>query len=188
MIGDVARNVRGSLFSDYVRMIRRRKDVDWGKLLGPEDMAQVLLRVDAAAWYPMEAFERLGNVILAEIALGSLDAVREWGRSSAIQLRTLHPFLVAAGDPLETLRRFRVLQDSFFDFPVVDLASLGADDALLEIHYHMDKTAEEAASYQMMGFIEGLLQLSGASQVRARFVERSWKSDPVTRLELRWSR
>jgi hypothetical protein len=167
-------------------MIRRRKDVDWGKRLAPEDMSHVLVRVDPAAWYPMETFERLGDAILAEVAQGSLDAVREWGRSSAVQLRTLQPFLVAAGDPLETLRRFRVLQDSFFDFSVVDLASLSADQALVEIHYHMGKTAEEAASYQMMGFIERLLELAGASQVRARFVARSWKADPATRLELRW--
>ena len=167
-------------------MIRRRKDVDWGKLLAPEDMAQVLLRVDPAAWYPMETFERLGDVILAEVAQGSLDAVRAWGRASAEHLKNLHPYLVAERDPLETLRRFRVLQDSFFDFPVLELSSVSDDQAHVVIHYHMGKVAEEAASYPLMGFIEGLLEHAGAGQVRARFVARSWRSDPATHLELRW--
>jgi hypothetical protein len=38
-----------------------------------------------------------------------------------------------------------------------------------------------------MGFCEGVLSLSGATQVEARFLERSWEDATRTVLELTWS-
>ena len=111
----MTKHVRGSLFSDYVRMIRRRKDVAWERHLTPEDMAYLLRHVDLEQWYPMETFERMGNAILTEIADGNLEMVRLWGRLSAEPLHELHPHLVAKGDPVESLRRFKVLRSTFFE-------------------------------------------------------------------------
>lgn len=178
-------HVRGSLFVDYVRMIRRRKDVDWSALLSPEDMAQAFGNVDPAAWYPMETFERLGDAILKSID-GNLDAVRLFGRFSAAPLVQLHPHLVAPNDPLDTLMRFKVLRTTFFDFDALEVPLITSDRAHLIIGYRMGKTAEEAASHQTMGFCEGLLELAGATEIDAYFAEKSWTCDKQTLLVLRW--
>ena len=99
--------VRGILFADYVRMIRSRRDIEWNRHLPPEDIALVTQRVKPTEWYPMAAFERMGNAILAEVAKLDLDMVRAFGKFSVMPLRESEPNLVCEGDPIETLMRFR---------------------------------------------------------------------------------
>ena len=181
------RRVKGILFADYVRMIRAAKDVDWSARLGAEDLAYLDESIDPDDWYPMEAFERMGNAILALVAKNQLALVRVWGRMQADELRAKEPMLVAANDPVETLRRFRVLRSTFFDFEALSLTELFDDQALVAIGYHMGMPAEEAASIQTLGFFERLLEASGARNVQARFAARSWAGDERTLLALSWT-
>jgi hypothetical protein len=184
----LVRQVRGILFLDYVRMLRSQKRVaDWtshGML--PEDLVFLNTRIDADSWYPMTTFERMGNAILATVARGEMFPVRMWGRYSASQLVTAHPMLLAKDDPPETLARFRVLRDTYFDFPALDIPLLHLDEANITIRYHMGMPAEEAASHQTMGFFEGLLELCGVRDIDAVFREKSWAGDPRTLMVLRW--
>lgn len=180
------RQVKGVLFADYVRMLRIQKNVDWSQHLPPEDLPYLKSKVVLDDWYPMAAFERLGNQILRTLAHGDLEAVRQWGRLSADQLRALHPMLVAPRDPVETLNRFRVLRATFFDFESITVLMLHDDEAQIVVAYGMGMPAEEAASFQTMGFFERQLELAGASDVRGRFLERSWAGDGRTLLDLTW--
>ena len=167
-------------------MIRGNKRVDWSKLLAPEDLALAAGRVDPAAWYPMASFERMGDAILQMVAGGSLDAVRLWGRFSVDQLAAAQPQLVAHGDPIETMNRFRVLRATYFDFEALEVNNVCDGEAVVLIGYHMGPSAEEAASHQTMGFFERLLEVAGAHNVFAQFTARSWTGEARTRLELRW--
>jgi hypothetical protein len=178
--------VKGILFADYVRMLRSRKGADWSAHLAPEDVALLGTRIEPERWYPMATFERMGNAILRIIAQSNLEAVRVWGRFSVDQLRALQPDLVAEGDPVETMTRFRVLRATYFDFEALEIPMLVEDQAHVVIRYHMGHPAEEAASFQTMGFFERLLQLAGATGISSMFLERSWAGDPRTLLELNW--
>jgi hypothetical protein len=180
------RQVKGVLFVDYVRMLRGYKDVDWSAYLPAEDLSYLMARIDPGAWYPMATFERMGNQILRVVARGDTSAVRMWGRLSVDQLRAAQPMLVAPGDPIETLNRFRVLRSTFFDFDALDVLMLYDETAQIEIHYHMGMPAEEAASMQTLGFFERLLEIAGASEIKAAFRSRSWIGDPRTVLALDW--
>jgi hypothetical protein len=184
----ITRNVKGILFADYVRMIRSYKSVDWASVLPREDLFYLRTPIEPLEWYPMETFERLGNAILREVASGDLDAVRMWGRLSVDQLSASTPALLAAGDPVETLMRFRVQRATYFDFEALELPTLTEDHAHVVLHFFMGPVAEEAASFQTMGFFERLLERSGATAISARFLERSWAGDPRTLLSLTWSR
>src|SRR5215467_8390836 len=181
------RQVRGVLFRDYVRTLRSHKGVDWNQYLTTADQTFLSTQIDSTAWYPMDTFERMGNAILATVARGQLFPVQMWGRYSAAQLRAAHPMLLAPDDPVETLNRFRVLRETFFDFPALEVLQLHDGNAEIVIRYYMGMPAEEAASYQTMGFFEGQLELAKARDIRARFKERSWAGDPRTRLELIWT-
>jgi hypothetical protein len=176
------------LFLDYVRMLRAQKSVtDWtvhGLLA--EDLPYLSTRIAVDDWYPMSTFERFGNAILATVARGEMFPVRLWGRYSASQLVTAHPKLLARDDPPETLARFRVLRDTYFDFPALDIPMLHVDEAQIVIRYHMGMPAEEAASHQTMGFFEGLLELCGVKEIDAVFREKSWAGDARTMMSLRW--
>ena len=87
-------------------------------------------KIDPEGWYPMETFERLGVAILKEVALGQLDGVRMWGRFQVPGVRKQFPMLVADGEPRETMMRFGVLADSFFDYGALGVESVTDDQAL----------------------------------------------------------
>ena len=180
------RQVRGVLFVDYVRMLRSQKAVDWNLHLAAEDLPYLQMHIEPGQWYPMATFERMGNAILATVTRGELFPVQLWGRYSAAQLRAANPMLLAPGDPPETLSRFRVLRQTFFDFDALEVPLLHDDEAHIVVRYHMGMPAEEAAAYQTMGFFESLLELAGAKDVRATFQDRSWDGDERTMLVIRW--
>lgn len=182
----MSRHVRGSFFADYVRMIRRRKDVEWTTLLSRTDLEYVRKQIDPDSWYPMEVFERLGEAILAHNESASLNAVRMWGHFSVSAVTVTHPALIARGDPLESLMRLKVLRASMFDFHAFDIGAASPGHAEVLVNYRMSPVAEEAACYQIMGFCEGVLSLAGATEVKALFAARSWLGDVHTRIDLEW--
>ena len=179
-------NVRGALFLDYVRMIKSHKGVTWDEHLRPDDLAFLVLRIDPDAWYPMATFERMGNAILHHVASDQMMPVRLWGRLSVRPLHAANPQLLAPSDPVETLSRFHVLRQTFFDFDALEVRMLHDEEAQIAIHYEMGMPAEEAASVQTMGFFEGLLELAGATEIAARFSAKAWAGAPRTLLDLSW--
>jgi hypothetical protein len=185
-VSSTARRVKGTLFVDYVRMLRRRSDVDWSQHLEAVDLGYLVQRIDPNIWYPMETFERMGVAILAEIAQGNLDTVRIFGRVSIDWLCLAYGNLVAPDDPRDTLMRFQVLRRSFFDYPALEIGSISDGDASIVVSYGMGPRAEEAASWQTLGFFERLLEVAGALEVKARFASRSWTGDLVTTIDLEW--
>jgi hypothetical protein len=183
----VDRKVKGTLFVDYVRMLRAHKGADYTSYLYPEDMEYLLSRIDPAEWYPMRTFERMGIAILSEVAHGDLETVRQFGRISIDWLCHQHPTLLARGDPPTTLMRFQVLRRTFFDYAALELTSLCDGEAAVAVSYEMGPVAEEAATWQTVGFFERLLEVAGAGDVQAWLSSRSWAGDARTLIQLRWT-
>jgi hypothetical protein len=168
-------------------MIRTRKEVDWSKHLTAEDLGYLSVRIEPTQWYPMDAFERMGLAILAElVGGGTLEPVRAFGRASIDGLKAQHPDLIAAGNPRESLMRFQVLRRSFFDYSALELVELLDTRAVAQVSYGMGPVAEEAATWQTMGFFDRLLQLSGAQDVSVTCIAKAWEGAPRTLVEMRW--
>jgi len=180
-------HVRGILFLDYVRMLRAHKGAGWEAKLEPEDLPYLQQRIDPDGWYPMTTFERFGNAILHHVAGDQLMPVQVWGKFSVHALHAANPMLLCSGDPVETLRRFHVYRQTFFDFDALDVLMLHEEEAQIAITYHMGMPAEEAASVQTLGFFQGLLELAGARDIHAVLRTKSWNGDPRTILDLRWT-
>ncbi len=177
--------VKGTLFVDYVRMLRAQKNTDWSRHLAPEDLSYLVQRIDADQWYPMGTFERMGLAMLTELS-PDLETIRAWGRWQVDGLCRIHSELVAHGDARDTLMRFRVLRAGFFDYEALTVAELADGDATLFISYGMSARAEEAASWQTLGFFERLVEVAGATNVLAWFENKSWTSEGRTRIRIRW--
>jgi hypothetical protein len=182
----MTRHVRGSFFAEYVRMVRRRKDVEWETVFPAEDLLIVWEQIQDDGWYPMETFERLGVAILDHIAGATLDSVRQWGRFSANQFKGAEPPLLVPNQPTESLMRLKVMRGTLFDFPAFDIPMLADGHAYLSMTYHMAARAEEAACQQTIGFCEGVLSLAGARNIRAEFLERAWAGDERTLVDVKW--
>jgi hypothetical protein len=183
----VERNVKGIFFVDYVRMIRKRKDVDWSRHLSPGDLEILARRVEPDAWYPVETFERMGLAILHEVAGGDMEVVHHWGRYYMDGLFDVHDTLIVQGDPQESLMRFHMLRKSFFDFDALQLDGFMGAEVSLTIQFGMSDLAEQASVHQTLGFFERLLELSGAETVTHEIVQRSWEGAPSTIIHLEWS-
>jgi hypothetical protein len=183
----VARQVKGALFVDYVRMMRAHKTVDWARYLAAEDLRFLVERIEPQLWYPMPSFERMGLAILDELAQGDLRAAQEWGRRSTELLADAQPDLLVPADPRESLMRFQVMRRSFFDFDAVIVEEITDQTARIVVRYGMGNRAEQAACHQTLGFFQRLLQLAGAGDARAAFEARSWEGEAGTVVALSWS-
>lgn len=169
----VDRCVRGVLFVDYVRMIRRQVP-SWSSVLTPADAAIIGGRVDVNAWYPMADFERLGLAILDHVVRGETDSIRLWGRQQVQAILAYLPDLRMANDPRESVMRFQNFLSSLFDFPAVTLESVDDVEYVLSVGYGMGARAEEAATWQTVGFFEELVSAAGGREASGRLLSRGW--------------
>jgi hypothetical protein len=167
-------------------MLRRCKHVDWAAHLPAQDVAFLKEEILASAWYPMATFERFGIAILTHIAGGNLDAVRAWGSASIDSF--VNRNLIVKDDPRASLMRFQYTRSELFDFTAYTFERLVKGNARIRVSFDMNAVAaEEAASHQALGFLQRLVEASGARQCQASFASRSWTGDPVTIIELSWS-
>ncbi|MBS2031713.1 MAG: response regulator [Deltaproteobacteria bacterium] len=183
------KQVRGVLFLDYVRMLRKSASQNLARHLQPADLDLLSQQVDLGAWYSMDVFERFGLAILAEVVGGEVDSVRLWGRSQIPQILSFFPELCADGDVRDTIIRFANLMGSLFDYPAVTVEDVSDEHATIGVAYGMGSKAEEAASWQTFGFFEALVEQAGGEHVHGKFTRMSWKdSKTPTRLDLEWRR
>ncbi len=180
----MSRNVRGSLFVDYVRMLRAKKGAVWSDHLLADDMEYLVGRIEKTAWYPMATFERMGLAILSEIAGDDVRLVELFGRASVDGLLLQYPGLMVHGEPRETVMRFQALQRGFFDFPAFDIGEISDHRTQIRIDYQMSDRAEEAACHQSAGFFDRLLEISGANGRSVGLEKKRWRGDPTTLLSM----
>jgi hypothetical protein len=181
----VVKKVKGILFVDFVRMLRAHKSVPLENYLHAGDFAYLNQHIAPGTWYPMDVYERMGLAILAEIAGNDLDLVRDWGRKTIDVLVGAQPGLFT-DDARETFMRFHVLRQSLFDYPAARITAIHDGEARIEISYGMSPKAEEAAVHLSLGFIERLLEKSGALNPEVRLRTRSWLGDEATVIHVRW--
>lgn len=181
------RHVRGVLYVDYVRMLRRQVPT-WRDVLSSADAALVAERVDVDAWYPMASFERMGLAILDHVVRGEVDSIRLWGRQQVQAILAYLPALRVDDDPRDAIMRFQTFLSSLFDFPAVVLDGVEDEEALVRVDYGMGPRAEEAATMQTVGFFEELVTASGGREATGRLRSRSWlPNEPPTTFAVTWT-
>jgi CheY-like chemotaxis protein len=181
------RRVRGVLFLDYVRMIRRQVPT-WPTQLSTADAALVGTRVDVDAWYPMADFERLGLAILEHVVRGETDSIRLWGRQQVQAILAYLPELRLADDPRESVMRFQNFLSSLFDFHAVTLESVDDVECVLSVDYGMSARAETAATWQTVGFFEELVSAAGGREATGRLLSQGWvPGSPGTSFTVEWT-
>jgi CheY-like chemotaxis protein len=162
----VARHVRGILFIDYVRMLRRYGASDRARASLPPDEAFYLsTRLDPEAWYPMEAFQRLGLALLAEVVGPELRVIRLWGRSQVATLVGFLPELGSAPGPGEAVTLLSTFVQGLFDFPCVVVERVEREQAEVRLDFGMGGPAEAAARLQAQGVFEELVTSTGGRSV-----------------------
>lgn len=182
-----AKKVRGALLVDFVKMIRSRKDVDWSEYLTMDDLKIINDVICGNDWYPFEMFERMVTAIMAEVALGDLKQTRLFGRKVVDLLYQRHPDLICKNNPSETITRFQTYAGSLLDFRPVAIKFIGEDLIEVRIDLGMNPAAEEIAVYQILGYAERLVELSGGKDIRSHITAKAWERSAETRIQIAWS-
>lgn len=181
------RQVRGSLFADYVRMIKKNKQTDWSKHLDQADLEFLKQIILANQWYPMDSYQRLGAAIFTEIAHNDPEVARQWGRISMDRLVDLYKNrLIESGNPLKTLEKFRLLNKRFFNFEGFYTSVLGETHVSIRIDRGFGTIGVQGYSYQMLGSLQRLLEHSGALGVKAEFSQKNWEGSANSVMDMLW--
>lgn len=183
----MSKQVKGSLFVEYVRMIKKNKHIRWDEYLTPYELGFLDQIILPSQWYPYEIYRQYGAAIFREIAGGKPQLACSWGKETMDRLAELYKDnLIEEGDPVASLRRFKALTQNFFNFDSFDITIHGDNHVEIAINPAFGTEAVRGYSYQMLGSFQRLVELSGADRVQAEFFAKSWEGASKTMMEIRW--
>ncbi len=180
------RHVKGTLCADYVKIIKKRKDIDWDKYLEPEDNILLEETILSSNWYSMETFMRMGLAVFKEIAGSNLNTVHGGGRIFMDELIKTYLNLVVVGDPLRSMEKFKMMRSRFFDFECMEITKV--DDSTAELHLELGfgKDGDEAYTHHMVGAFERLLEMCKAKDIETEIIRKSWEGESESVVLLKW--
>lgn len=108
------RMVKGSIVLDFVKMVKKYKNLDWNKYLKPEDWEIINTIVLPSKWYPIDFYKRCSMAAFQLISKGDLEGARSNGRLMARHLfETTYKSLGALTDPMLALQKFVQMYATF---------------------------------------------------------------------------
>lgn len=123
--------VKGTIFSEYIRMIKMAPDLEWSRYLTEEDLALANEVILASSWYPLETYKRLGVAVFKLMAKQDLKAAWLWGRASLDEQIRTYKNIVQPNDPLGSIRKFSGYLGRFANFDLMDVEEPGVGLALI---------------------------------------------------------
>ncbi len=183
----MSKQVKGSLFVEYVRMIKKNKQIDWNKHLASSEMRFLNQVILPSEWYPFEIYQHYGAAIFQEIADGEPPVACSWGKATMDRLAELYKGnLIEKGQPLGSLMKFKELNQRLFNFDSFEIIVHDEKHVDIGVDPAFGTGAVEGYSYQMLGSFRRLIELSGVDKVEAEFSAKTWEGDHKTVIELRW--
>jgi len=158
--------IKGSRLLEVARLIRASKDKDWKKYLTDKDLEIIHSRVMASSWYPLDTYERASIAVFHEIAGGSNEAAKGWGRFVMEDVvKKFYSTLVQEKDMMVALERFKIARLQWFQFDdpqfkAMEIEALGTNQAKIIIRSD-HPVPFEPFTYQLMGSYERLIELCG---------------------------
>lgn len=183
---DMEMKVKGTIFSEYIRMLKKRKDIDWGRHLTPEDLAYIEEPILPSSWYPFETYKRMGLAVFKEIAGDDPKLAWLWGRASVDGLLKIYKNLVRENDPAGTLKSFTIIRRQLTSFEWLEINEAGPNNVQMKFKLSLGKEADRAYAHHLGGMFERLIELAGGKAPRVEIVQKSWSGDPGTAYELSW--
>ncbi len=162
--------IKGTMLSDYIRIIRANKDKDWGPYLTPGDWELINGQVLLSSWYPLEIYRRVAFAVFKVVAKGNLDTARTFGRFNIKSMMQTYGNFIEPGNPMAGAEKLNRIRRTLIE---------GADEARLtrigerEFVYAMpvqkaekDKEVMDAFAYSVAGHLEEIVNLSGGKNVK----------------------
>ena len=108
--------VKGIAILEFVKLVRREKNINWEKHLKPEDMEIVYSTVRPINWYPGDTYWRLHRAATIEVGKFNNQTSLFFGRVVAQSYIELYKHIMIKGDPAASLQGFINVWNMFYDF------------------------------------------------------------------------
>ncbi len=180
------RKVKGTIFSEYVRMIKANKHLEWDRYLGEDEWKLVNEMILPSNWYPVESYKRMGLAVFKLLAKDDINVAWTWGRLSLEGLTKVYKNLVVANDPFESMKKFAMIQRNLASFDLIRLEKVDQNTLHIELQVFFGEEADKAYAYQMGGMLERTAELSAPSKAEVNFIKKSWEGDNNTVFEMKW--
>ena len=184
------RRVKGTLMVDYVKMIKANPQLNWNDFLKPEDWKIIESRILPSVWYPFDTFQRLGVAIFKIIAKSDVETAKLWGKLRAKELFTVtYKSLGESPDPITAIKKYIAIRNTFTNFKMFEMEIEEIGPKQIKI---MSKSVEsrhegnEAFTWQVMGSIEKLIELTGGKNPKFKILAKEWRGDTHTISEWTW--
>jgi hypothetical protein len=179
-------NVKGSVFIDLVRIIKKDKSGVYDKYLTNEDREIISQKMWPSTWYPYETYKRCLKAIFEVVAKNDLEVAKEWGRLVCQAVMTsVYKGLLKGLDPFSFIQQFESINRSLYDFGKTEIVAEGKNQALYKLSSFDAQFVP--LYYIMQGWMERGLELCGAKNIKCEFVTKSWKGDPFTSMRFTWT-
>jgi len=182
--------VKGTLMVDYVKMIKANPKLNWQDFLKPEDWNIIEGRILPSVWYPFDTFQRCGVAIFKIIAKSNVAVAKLWGKLRAEELFTVtYKSLGESPDPISAIKKYIAIRTTFTNFNMFEMEIEEIGPAHIKIK---SKSVEarhegnEAFTWQVIGSVEKLIELTGGKNVKVTILAREWQGDKYTISEWSW--
>jgi hypothetical protein len=181
------RHVKGTMLADFVRMIRANKDRNWDAYLEKGDWEIINSKIYPTQWYSLGYYQRFGFAIYKVLAGGDLETVRMSGRIRGRDFfREVYSSAIAVQDPARALGHFAKIYSSLFDFSVIEFERVDSNHVIISHDYDPEDEANTPYCFQLMGYIDTLIGLTGGTNPRIELTAKQWEGAPTTVFDITW--
>ena len=176
---------KGTILVGWAKTIHANKDNAYEHRITPSDKQILAGRILSSSWYPYDTYKRCFLAVTEVEAGNDLQLVRAWGKQHGKQIvETVYKKLVATTSPMQTLERYRTIWEMFYDFGECVVEPTSKRSAIITIQ-RFDQHFEPLY-HLIMGWLEGSLELTGATNIQLQLLKCSWLDDEQTSYDVRW--
>jgi hypothetical protein len=178
--------IRGSLFKDYVRLVRTTRDKDWDRFLTEDDWKIINSMIMPTKWYPVETMGRLAEGIYHLLTGCNSEVIREFGRTSAPRFFQNTMSLFQKDNIKSALDFWRLISDSNIDEVSVTIEECKPN--LARVCYFPVDQVPSFEHYRELqaGNIEWLIMENGGKNPSSEFETKAREGGEACIIKVTW--
>ena len=178
--------VKGSIFTPWVKTIRKDKSGIFDKYFSDEDRKLISGQILTSSWYPLETYMKMVNAVIKEYAKDDMDEVWRWGRDFVDDsYKNVYQNLFSENDPKKVMKNHQLMYKTLYDFVNVEAEIVSDNEYILK--YEGVDPNFKSFFYSALGTFEKSLEHAGAKGLKIEFIDKNWEGAPATRVRFSWT-
>jgi hypothetical protein len=178
-------NVKGSIFVEVVKTIKKDKSGIYKKYLTNEDLKTIDQKILPSSWYPYETYKNCLKAVFEVVAKNNYEIAKGWGRSTCQSVMTgIYASVLKNCEPFGFIKKYETGYRTLYDFGDTEVIAEGKNQAMYKISNFDEKFT--LIYYIIQGWLERGVELCGAKNVKSEFVDKSWVGKPFTSMRFTW--